>query len=91
MHIPARKGLAVHPYELALRKPEERLNLLPLLEIIAKMEFCLRSRCEGVVVVGRSIDGRVVAFAVAYLMVKYCWDLSQAFAFVQNKHPLAEI
>lgn len=55
------------------------------------MEYCLRSRCEGVVVVGRTIDSRVLTFAAAYLMIKYCWDLAQALAFVQNKHPKAEI
>lgn len=55
------------------------------------MEFCLRTRCEGVLVVGRTVDSRVLAFAAAYLMVKYCWDLPEALAFLQSKQPHAEI
>lgn len=45
------------------------------MELIAKIDYCHQIKCETVAVVAKRIDSRCIVLAVAFIMIKYKWNL----------------
>lgn len=79
-------------YDLGGRSAQEQVLALPgLLETIAAMENCLRVRQEGVVVLSKGIDSRLVAFSALYLMIKFRWACQEALSFLTQRCPETQL
>lgn len=75
MHPPSHKFIAYLNYDFSERKGGENgINIHLVLEIIAAIENCLRVKQEGIVIMSKNIDSRVIVFTSIYLMIKFRWS-----------------
>jgi hypothetical protein len=78
-------------FEDCKKDEEPALAITAVLEIIAVMEHCLQDKHEGVVIIGKTIDTQIIAFACLYLMIKYRWNSQEAFDFIRHRFPDAQL